>query len=75
MQDRLAGESVRLVFDSQSDRRGSFGRLLAYVVHDSESVNYLFVSEGHARVYDSTFEQSDRFYDAEDDAQSSERGV
>jgi len=75
MQDRLAGESVRLLFDSQSDRRGSFDRLLAYVVIDGEIINYQLVSEGHARVYDSTFEQSDRFYVAEDDAQSSERGV
>ena len=75
MMDRLAGESVRLVFDSQSDRRGSFNRLLAYVVADGENVNYQLVSEGYARVYDSTFEQSDRFYAAENDAQSSERGV
>lgn len=71
----LAGETVQLRFDDQSDRRGSYGRLLAYVIVDGENVNYRLVSEGHARVYDTEFSQSDRFYSAESIAQSGNIGV
>lgn len=73
--DQLDGVTVRLRFDDQADRRGSFGRLLAYVVIDGENFNYRLVAQGYARVYDSQFEQSDRFYAAESDAQASETGV
>lgn len=71
----LQGEEVVLVFDSLSDRRGSFGRLLAYVREDGENFNYRLVAEGYARVYDSAFTESDRFYDAETQAQASGIGV
>ncbi|WP_080505126.1 lamin tail domain-containing protein [Halorubrum aethiopicum] len=74
-ESRLSGETVELQFDSQSSRRGSYGRLLAYIVVDGSNFNYQLVSEGYARVYDSEFEQSDRFYSAESEAQRSEIGV
>ncbi|WP_123533932.1 lamin tail domain-containing protein [Halosimplex salinum] len=37
--------------------------------------NYRLVATGHARVYDSTFDRSDRYYAAEADAQAAERGL
>jgi micrococcal nuclease len=67
--DRLLGETVSLRLDSQSDRRGYYDRLLAYVVHDGENVNYRLVASGYARVYDSEFTEADRFYAAESRAQ------
>lgn len=73
--DRIAGETVTLQFDDQSDARGYYGRLLAYVLVDGANLNYRLVADGHARVYDSTFTQSNRFYSAEDDAQATETGV
>jgi len=75
MTRRLLSESVTLQYDPRADRRGYYGRLLAYVVHDGENVNYRLVADGHARVYDSTFTESDRFYAAESDAQSSRAGL
>jgi len=72
---QLAAEQVRLVFDKRSDRRGSYGRLLAYVYLADRNVNYQLVAEGYARVYDSEFVQSDRFYAAESAAQSDGAGV
>ena len=59
--DRLAGESVELVFDPESERRGYYGRLLAYVVVDGESFNRALLRAGHARVYDSTFTERERY--------------
>lgn len=73
--DQLAGQTVTLQFDSQADRRGDYGRLLAYVQIDGSNFNYDLVERGHARVYDSTFSQSDSFYSAESAAQSAERNA
>ncbi|WP_225741170.1 lamin tail domain-containing protein [Halorussus halophilus] len=72
---RLLGERVTLKFDSEADRRGYYGRLLAYVYLDGENFNYQLIENGHARVYDSTFSQSDSFYSAESDAQNAGVGV
>lgn len=72
---RLLGERVTLKFDSEADRRGYYGRLLAYVYIDGENFNYQLIENGHARVYDSTFSQSDSFYSAESAAQSADVGT
>jgi micrococcal nuclease len=71
----LAGETVQLRFDDRADRRGVYDRLLTYVVVDGRNVNHDLVANGYARVFDSPFSQSDRFYDAEADAQTAETGV
>lgn len=72
---RVLGESVRIQFDPVADRRGYYGRLLAYVHHDDENVNYRLVAAGHARVYDARFSNEDRFYAAEERAQGNATGV
>ncbi|RLM53650.1 endonuclease [Halobellus sp. Atlit-31R] len=74
-EERLTGESVTLVFDAQSDRRGYYGRLLAYVYVDGESFNYALLREGHARVYDSTFTERERYTAAEAAAREAGRGL
>jgi micrococcal nuclease len=73
--DQLDGNTVRLVFDDDADRRGSFDRLLAYILVDGDSVNQDLVAEGYARVYDSVFTRSEQFYTTESDAQGSETGL
>ncbi|MEA5388545.1 thermonuclease family protein [Haloarculaceae archaeon H-GB11] len=75
LHDRLADERVRLVFDELSDRRGYYGRLLAYVWHGGSNVNYRLVADGYARVYDSEFTHRERFETAEGDAQEGGLGV
>jgi len=75
LRDRLSGKSATLKFDPLSDRRGGYDRLLAYVVLNGDNVNYDLVADGYARVYDSEFTESDRFYEAESVARSQERGV
>lgn len=69
------GEQVTLELDEQSDGRGDYGRPLAYIHDDGINLNYDLVNVGHARVYDSQFSQSDRFYAAESDAQAAQRGL
>jgi micrococcal nuclease len=74
-QDRLAGATVTLYADEQADRRGGFDRLLAYVVVDGQQFNYDLVREGYARVFETTFTQSDRFADAEAAARQAGRNL
>ncbi|UPW02063.1 thermonuclease family protein [Halorussus gelatinilyticus] len=73
--DTIVGETVTLKFDSKSDRRGDYGRLLAYVYVNGENFNLDLVEKGHARVYDSSFSQRQTFYSAENESQANLRGL
>ncbi|MFC7135069.1 MULTISPECIES: thermonuclease family protein [Salinibaculum] len=75
LRGHLSGEDATLLVDPVSDRRGGYGRLLAYVSHDGRNLNYALVGSGHARVYDSQFALRTAFYDAEVDAREAGRGV
>ena len=68
-------EEVRIVIDSQADRRGSYGRLLAYVYHDGDQLNYQLIQQGYARMYDSSFSKRNQYSDAEATAQADNVGV
>ncbi|WP_233203884.1 lamin tail domain-containing protein [Halegenticoccus soli] len=73
--ERLLGEEATISYDENEGKRGYYGRLLVYVEHDGRSFNYRLVDEGYARVYDSQFEERDRFYAAEAKAQERGAGV
>ncbi len=75
MTSELEGKQVTLKFDSESDKRGYYGRLLAYVYYGGEDYNYKLIDSGRARVYDSTFSRSDSYYSAESEAQSERRDL
>ncbi|GAA5058682.1 lamin tail domain-containing protein [Haladaptatus pallidirubidus] len=72
---RLEGKQVTLKYDSESDKRGYYGRLLAYVYYGGEDYNDKLINSGRARVYDSTFSKSDSYYSAESSAQSERRDL
>jgi micrococcal nuclease len=76
--ERLADEEVYIEVDESADRRGSFDRLLVYVYQDEStetSFNKRLLSNGHARVYETSFSKRDAFDSAEADAQDAEIGV
>jgi micrococcal nuclease len=73
--ERLSGAEVTLAFDPDTDRRGYYGRLLAYVRVDGGTFNYRLVADGYARVYDSEFSRADRYYRAESAAQENRTGL
>jgi micrococcal nuclease len=75
VRQRVADRQVTLVVDPVADRRGGFGRLLAYVRVNGTDLNRWLLAEGHARVYDSTFSRSEAYYDAETGAQDAGRGL
>ncbi|ELY50493.1 thermonuclease family protein [Natronococcus jeotgali] len=73
--DELEGREVRVVTDVEGDRRGSFGRLLAYVYVGDTNFNLDLLEGGYARVYDSSFSLRDEFDSAESEARSSDVGL
>jgi len=73
--NRLAGETVTIETDPSADRRGSYGRLLVYVIHDGENVNRQLIEQGYARLYDTPFSQRDAFVNAERAAQDGGVGL
>jgi micrococcal nuclease len=75
LRSRLADRDVTLLVDPNTDRRGGYDRLLAYVVSNGTVVNYALVMAGHARVYDTEFARRDEFDAAERDARAAGRGL
>jgi micrococcal nuclease len=73
--DSLAGERVVLRFAPAADRRGGYGRLLAYVVLDGDVFNAALLERGHARLYDGPFGERDRYASLERTARGANRGV
>lgn len=73
--EELDGEQVRIEVDPRADRRGSYGRLLVYVYVDGENFNERLLSEGYARMYDSSFSERSQFADREEEAQRNDVGL
>lgn len=64
-----------MVTDAEGDRRGSFGRLLAYIYVGGENFNRQLLDQGYARVYDSQFSLREAFDSAESQARSNDVGL
>lgn len=74
--DRLDGTDVIIGIDEESDRRGSFGRLLCYLYYDGEAnFNRQLLNRGLARVYPSTFTLRSEFETVEKTARENEVGL
>ncbi|GAA0509152.1 micrococcal nuclease [Halorubrum aquaticum] len=73
--DELASEEIRIEVDEEADRRGGFGRLLAYVYVDGENFNERLLTNGYARVYDSSFSMREEFDALERDAREGSVGL
>ena len=68
---------VKISLDPESERRGDYGRLLAYIKteNSSETLNYLLVEKGLARVYESEFQRTEEYLSAEETAMEKDLGV
>ena len=73
--NQLEGETVRVVTDDEGDRRGSFGRLLAYIYVGETNFNQQLLDQGYARVYDSSFSLREDFDSTEEQARSNDVGL
>lgn len=73
--EELAGKTVTLIIDPESDVRGSYGRLLAYLAYDDTTFNHRLLETGHARMYDSQFSKRDEFAAIERAAMDDDTGA
>jgi len=72
----IEGKQVRLIFDAQAGRRGSYDRLLAYTKIEGELLGSLLVQNGYARVYTaSSFAKKQAFLSLQNNAQSQKVGL
>lgn len=70
------GKTVTLELDPQADRRGGFGRLLAYVqVNESFELNRELVERGYARYYQGECQRCAQYSTAAAEARTAERRV
>lgn len=75
-QTMLAGEEITIRTDPGADRRGSYGRLLVYVYYDDGTLfNKQLLSQGYARMYESSFSRKAEFASLEETAQQNAVGV
>lgn len=74
---RWMTDEVELVFDSSAGKRGSYGRLLAYVkLPNGTDIGEELLKRGMARAYtNSDCEHKGHYVDLEEDAQGSGAGV
>jgi len=70
-----SSEEVTLITDSLAGKRGSYGRLLAYVETDSGQLGRKLLKKGYARVYESEFRQLQRYRDIQGTAREQSRGL
>lgn len=66
---------VSLITDSSAGRRGSYGRLLAYVETDSGQLGRKLLEKGYARVYESEFRQLERYRNIQSTAREQGKGL
>ena len=74
--DELLGQSVKLLLDPMAGRRGSYDRLLAYILAGGQDFGSLLLVLGYGRVYeegDSSWEQN--YLRLQDEAQAKGRGL
>ena len=75
--DQLSGREVIVATDATADRRGGYGRLLAYVSlpDAAESFNHALLERGLARVYVTDFARLSAFESAAETARADGRGL
>ena len=77
-EERLGGKEIYIETDSESDRRGSYDRLLVYASQSESaetSFNLRLIENGYARMYDTQFSQRSTYQAAESRAQDDDIGV
>ncbi len=73
--DELTGASVRVIFDSETDRRDPNGHRLAYIYVGDVNFNRALLDGGYARVDDSLFSLREEFESTESHARSNDTGL
>jgi micrococcal nuclease len=71
----LDNKTVMVVFDGKSQKKGRYGRYLAYIYVDNINFNEELIKNGYARVYISNFELKNKFLEEERKAKDNKIGL
>ncbi|MFB6193065.1 MAG: thermonuclease family protein [Candidatus Nanohaloarchaea archaeon] len=72
---RKLGNQIKYTTDPSADRRGTYGRLLAYIKHGNTTLNQKLLEKGLARMYNSKFSKKEKFREIEKEAKRKEKGL
>ena len=72
---KLANQSVKVVQDSKSDKRGAYGRLLAYIEYNNTDLGEELLERGYARVYNSSFSRIEEYRELETESREKGKGI
>lgn len=75
VKNEVGNETVRLVQDPQADRVGNYGRLLGYIRYNNTVLGEELLSEGLARMYNSSFNRRNEYRQLEDESRRKEVGI
>jgi micrococcal nuclease len=73
--EELADREIKVITDLESDRRGDYGRLLAYIEYNNTDLGEELLEKGYARVYNSSFTRIDRYRELETESREEGRGI
>ena len=73
--ERINNTEVNLKVDPSADRRGDYGRLLAYVQTENTSMNKMLLEDGLARLYASKFSKLEKYRTIQTQSKERQRGI
>ncbi len=73
--ERINNTEVNLKVDTLTDRRGDYGRLLAYVQTENTTINRMLIEEGLARLYTSEFSKLEKYRTIQTQSRERQRGI
>ncbi|QGA80651.1 thermonuclease family protein [Candidatus Nanohalobium constans] len=74
-QEKLADREIQVATDSEADRRGAYGRLLAYLEYNGSDLGQELLKKGYARVYNSSFERKEKYRELGTESRREGKGI
>ncbi|MFB6116777.1 MAG: thermonuclease family protein [Candidatus Nanosalina sp.] len=72
---KTGGRNISIHLDQKAERRGEYGRLLAYIKFDNKTLNRQLIRKGLARVYTSSFTRLQEYRKLEAYARKRNKGL
>ena len=73
--NKLANKTIKVAIDPRSDRRGTYGRLLAYIEYNQTDLGEEMLEKGYARVYNSKFTKKQKYRTLETESRQKQTGI
>ena len=75
VKDKIENKEVRVIQDPLSDKRGGYGRLLAYIEYNQTDIGQELLQKGYARVYESEFQKINTYLEIENRVMENQVGI